>query len=255
MIRHSLLLVFHVAACVLVCAATQATPSLPDYTHAETLVRSGHLDQAITTLKEILQSDPRNLKALNLLGIALTTKGDIVGANQQYEKALRLDPNFVPALKNLSVNEFAEKKLPEAQHHLTTALRLAPADPMVHAYLGRIEYSRHNYRPAADHLEKSGSLLKDPALVALLIESDLEIRQQQKGLDLLRELDQDKLSPSAKFKLAVALARHDLFPQAIPLFKALASAFPDSYNAAFNLAICYRGSAEVSRAGEKHRGT
>ena len=239
MIRHSVLLVFHAAACVLVCAATQAAPSPPDYNQAETLVRSGQVDQAITTLNRILQSDPRNLKALNLLGIALTTKGDIARANQQYREALRLDPNFVPALKNLSVNEFAEKKLPEAQRHLTTALKLAPADPMIHAYLGRIEYSGHNYRMAADHLEQSGALLQDPALAVLLIESDLEIQQQQKGLDLLRELDQDKLPPSLKFKLAVALARHELFQQAIPLFKVLTSAFPDSYNAAFNLAICY----------------
>jgi Flp pilus assembly protein TadD len=239
MMRHSLLLVFQAAACMLVCAATQATPTLPDYKQAETLVRSGQVDQAITTLNEILQSDPRNLKALNLLGIALTTKGDIAGANRQYKEALRLDPNFVPALKNLSVNEFGEKKLTEAQRHLTTALRLAPADPMIHAYLGRIEYSRHSYRTAAVHLGQADGLLKDPAVAALLIESDLEIDQQQKGLDLLRELDQDHLAPSLKFNLAVALARHELFQQAIPFFKFLTSTFPDSYNAAFNLAICY----------------
>jgi Flp pilus assembly protein TadD len=237
--RRPLLIVLHAAVFVLICAEAQVAQTQADYTQAETLVRSGQVDQAIPILKQLLVREPGNLKALNLLGIALTTKGDIAGADQQYKEALRIDPHFVPALKNLSVNELAEEELADAQRHLTTALELAPADPMIHAYLGKLEYSRHNYRAAAAHLEQSGGFLKDPALAALLIESDLEIGQRQRGLGLLGELDQEKLSYPMRFALGLTLTRHELFEQAIPFFKPLSDAFPDSYNAAFNLAICY----------------
>lgn len=215
-------------------AATSET-----YIQAEALVRQGRWDQGISLLTPLLKAAPGNLKALNLLGIALTGKGDLAAANREFQHAVRIDPRFSPALKNLGINEFTQKDVKAAERHFSQALALAPNDPVIHAYLGHIAYSRHQYRNAAAHLEKAGNLVRDPAVATELAESCLEIGQQQRALDLLSALDQKSLSPRLQFSLGLALARHELYDRAIPYFQAVRAAYPESYDAAFNLAICH----------------
>jgi Flp pilus assembly protein TadD len=229
----ALLCVFVVSAPIALAAGSEI------YAQAEALVRQGQWDQGISLLKPLLQAEPDNLKALNLLGIALTGKGDLVSANREFQHAARIDPRFSPALKNLAINEFTQKDVTDAERHFSQALAQAPNDPVIHAYLGHIAYSRHQYRKAATHLEKAGNLMHDPAVASELAESSLEIGQQQRAFDVLSGLDQKSLSPRQQFSLGLTLARHELYDQAIPYFQAVNAAYPDSYDAAFNLAVCY----------------
>ena len=163
------------------------------YSQAEFLVRQGQWEQGIALLKQLLQTEPENLKAHNLLGIALTEKGDLVAANREFEHAARIDPHFSPALKNFAINEFGQKNTKGAERHFSQALDLAPNDPVIHAYLGHIAYSRQQYRKAATHLEKAGNLTHDPAVATELAESFIEMGQQQHAFDLLSQLDQKSL--------------------------------------------------------------
>jgi Flp pilus assembly protein TadD len=216
--------------------ATAATSET--YNQAETLVRQGQWDEGIGLLTPLLKTEPENLKALNLLGIALTGKGDLVAANREFQHAIRIDPHFSPALKNLAINEFTQKDVKAAERDFSQALALAPNDSVVHAYLGHIAYSRHQYPNADIHLEKAGKLLQDPAVATELTESCLETGQQQRALDLLSALDGKGLSPRLQFGLGLALSRQGLYDRAIPYFQAVNAAHPESYDAAFNLAIC-----------------
>jgi len=52
------------------------------------------------------EEDPNNTKELNLAGLALIGKGDIEQANEYFRKVLLVSPGFVPALKNLGIDEF-----------------------------------------------------------------------------------------------------------------------------------------------------
>ena len=209
------------------------------YTQAEALVRQGQWNQGIDLLQQLLKSDPANLKALNLLGIALTGKGDLVAADREFQHAVRAEPHFAPALKNLAINEFTQKNVAAAEKHFFQALAVTPNDPVIHAYLGHIDYSKHQYQKAAAHLEKSGNLLHDPAVVSELAESLLETNQKQQAFDVLATIEPKNLTPRQQFRLGLALARHDLYLQALPFFQSVQAAYPDSYDAAFNLAICY----------------
>ena len=92
------------------------------YTQAETLVRQGQWDQGINLLKRLLEAEPENLKALNLLGIALTGGGDLVAANREFRQAVRVDPRIYPALKNLAINEFTQKDVTAATRALLTGI-------------------------------------------------------------------------------------------------------------------------------------
>lgn len=228
-----------VALMLLTCSLLAAVSNSETYSQAEALVRQGQWDQGIDLLRQLLREEPANLKALNLLGIALTGKGDLAGADGEFERALKIDPHFAPALKNLAINEFSQKNVSAAERHFTSALALAPNDSVVHAYLGHIKFSRREYRKAAEHLEKSGNLKNDPKVIAELAESYLEINQQERALDVLSAIDPKSLSPQLQFALGLALARHELYNRAIPYFQAIQTAYPDSYNASFNLAICF----------------
>ena len=71
----------------------------------------------------------------------------------------------------------------------------------------------------------------------------------------MRTLDQERLSPKIQFALGLALAKHELHQQAIPYFQAVSSKYPESYDAAFNLAICLVQAKEFQKAIEVLRAT
>src|SRR5580704_5669259 len=87
------------------------------YPAAVESVRQGRADLAIPMLEQILATSPNDLKARNLLGIALLNSGRKEEAGAQFRKALQADPGFLPALKNLAVNEMALGQQGEAKAH------------------------------------------------------------------------------------------------------------------------------------------
>jgi tetratricopeptide (TPR) repeat protein len=220
-----------------------------DYAHAEALVRQGRWDEGMAILGPLLNTDPRNLKALNLMGLALTGKGQLRKANGEFQQALRIDSQFVPALKNLAINEFTLKDMRAAERHFLAASKLAPDDPVVHAYLGEIAYSRHDYREAVIHLPRAGTLLwKDPNVAAHLVVSYLEADEQPKALAVLDRIASEHLTPRSQFDLGLTLAQHNLFRQATSYFEATRRSFPDSYDIGFDLALCHVQLKEYSQA-------
>jgi tetratricopeptide (TPR) repeat protein len=220
----------------------------------ETLIRQGQFDKSITFLSQVLAKEPGNFQARNLLGIALTGKGDLTAANRQYRKILQAHPNFVPALKNLAINELTQNQVPDASKHFAAALKLAPQDPVIHAYLGKIAYSRQNYRTASDHLMKTGELVKDPTVASELIESDLQLGQPDRAREVLSKITPEKLVPLWQFRMGLLLAQHEMFSDAIPFFSAARIKTPDAYDVAFNLAVCYVETKQFPQAIEVLRG-
>src|ERR1017187_287381 len=97
--------------------------------------------QAISYLNETLNRFPTDLKAHNLLGIALTGSGDIDSADREFRKALEINPRFYPALKNLATNELALKRTMDAKVHFEQVLKLAPEDEVAHIMLAEIFFS------------------------------------------------------------------------------------------------------------------
>jgi len=227
-------------ALLLLSSLTAEVAQIPElYAQAETLVRQKQWDQGIALLRQVLGVEPENPRAHNLMGIALSGKGDVSGAGAEFERALRIDPRFVPALKNLAINELSRNHAGEAQRHFSAAEQIAPHDPMIQAYLGDIAYSQHQYKTAVQHLEKAGDFLKNPAAAARLGESLLETGEQTRALEALGGIDQSQIRLRQKFSLGLSLARHELYAHAIPYFQAVAAKYPDSYDTAFNLAVCY----------------
>lgn len=219
------------------------------YSGAEALVRKGHFDEAIAVLRPLLVSEPRNLKALNLLGIALTQKGDLAAANREFSQALRLDPNFYPALENLAANEFTLKDYAASEKHFLEALKLVPDDPAVNSFLGKITFKRNEYARAAQYLRKAQFFFpQEPALAVALVESELETGKEASALQMLPQISAQTTPLRTQFQLALALATHSHYAEAIPYFESVQKQYPESYDAGFNLAVCYVETKQFARA-------
>lgn len=243
--RTSLALILSLCALMFPLSAQQAR----DYSSAEALVRQGHFDEAIGVLRPLLASEPRNLKARNLLGIALTQKNELAAANSEFSQALQLDPKFYPALENLAANEFTLKDYAASEKHFLEALKFVPDDPAVNSFLGKITFKRNEYARAADYLRKAHSLFpQEPALAVALVESELETGKDSAALEVLPQISTQTTPLRAQFQLALALATHSHYAEAIPYFESVQKQYPDSYDAGFNLAVCYVETKQFTQA-------
>jgi tetratricopeptide (TPR) repeat protein len=219
------------------------------YTEAESLVREGQVEQGIKLLKPILQTEPRNLKARNLLGIALTQQGELAAANREFSRAVQIDPRFYPALQNLAANEFALKDFAASERHFLQAVKLAPDSPAINSFLGKLVFKRGDFAAAVPRLEKATSLFdREPALAVALVQSYFETDKVPDALRVLAKIEPQKTPVRAQFQLALVLARHDRFAEATPYFEAIQSQFPSSYDASFNLAVCYVETKQFPKA-------
>ncbi len=70
------------------------------------LVKEGRLDEAISTFKNGLSSDPQSTVLLNVIGATYSLKGDFDQADGYLLKSLQIEPGFVPARKNLAISYF-----------------------------------------------------------------------------------------------------------------------------------------------------
>ncbi len=208
------------------------------YLRAEALVRNRQWDDGLTLLAQVLAAEPRNLKAMNLAGIASAAKGETQIANQYFERCLSVDPHFLPALRNLSINEFNTQDESSAERHLQVAQQQLPNDPTINFYLGRIAYRQQKYALAVERLDRAGSLLarSRPAQVELVV-SLLRTAQTPRALDLLSRLPPGDLETQLQMQLGLALTDVDRSAEAVPYLQAAFSSHPDSYNMGFDLAL------------------
>ena len=151
------------AVTALFCATLNAqAPSAPTYSAALAEVQKGRFSAAIPMLEKILIQAPGDLKARNLLGIALMSSGRRREANVQFRKTLAADPRFHPALKNLAINELELGERKEARAHFEQAARLVPRDAVVHFHLGRIHFAESRFAQAAAQFEMAQDGFPDP---------------------------------------------------------------------------------------------
>ena len=224
-----------------------ASPASDSYAQAENLVRAHQWDQGLDALRPVLKRSPRDVKALNLAGLACTGKGDLKQANQYFRQALGIQPGFVPSLKNLGINEFTLHDLPSSEKHLEHALKLEPDDPVVNLYLGEIAYSQQNFKKAAERLQRAGGFLsRDPDVKAHLAVSLLLTGQRDPAVVLLDGMSTQPISAASQFAIGLSLAQTDLPDRAVPYFELLRQHHPDSYNTAFDLLLCYLGTKKYS---------
>jgi tetratricopeptide (TPR) repeat protein len=226
--------------CSLAACAGPAWAQGSEYQSAMNLVQKREFDQAISLLQQILDRSPNDLKARNLMGIALSGWGKREEANEQFNKVLALDPQFFPALKNLAVNELALGRHRDARLHFEAALKVMPRDPACHWGLAEIAFAAGDFERAAAHYERSGDLgWKDPRVTIKFATSYLEARQQAKAKALLERIPSNlsEADANTQFQTGVMLARLEKYDAAARRFELARQGYPDPYQVGYNLTL------------------
>ena len=101
----------------------------------ETLLKTGHKEDAVREFREAVRLDP-DAGAHHNLGVGLEAVGDLDGAIEEQREAIRLEPDFAAAHSFLG-NALRSKGDPAgAIRECSEAIRLQPDDAQAHSCLG-----------------------------------------------------------------------------------------------------------------------
>src|SRR4030095_3130007 len=238
--------IWHMLICLifLLClsapCAVSAQAQDADYQTAVSFVQQGQFDRAFPILQQILDRSPNDLKARNLMGIALSAAGRREEANEHFRKVLALEPKFVPALKNMALNELAIGKTQDARIHFEETLKSAPQDATCHWGLAEIAFAARDYKRAALNYEQSGDLAwKDSRTAIKFATSCLEDGQPVKAATILEKIPTTISAADAtiQFQAGVLLARLEKYEAAARRFELARQGFPDPYQVGYNLTL------------------
>jgi tetratricopeptide (TPR) repeat protein len=110
--------------------------------------------QAQQMAEESLQVDPANVKALTLLGNALSAQGEVDKAIEQFEKALSKDPENLKATLDLAV-QYRKKDITKAESLFKEALRKHPEAIEARLAIAFFYASENKMQEAEAHLRKA----------------------------------------------------------------------------------------------------
>ncbi len=234
--------------CFPLCLTTHAAEcAQPPYDCAVSYIQHGNPRAAIQALTAELQKSPQDLKALNLLGIALTESGQLKNANSRFREVLTVDPNFYPARKNLAINKFSEKQWTEAEAQFKQVLQAEPDDPIVHVYLGEISFERKDCRNALKHYEQGRSHIAQKSVWLVHdAQCELMLNDPSSAAAVLKLLPPN--DAEHRFQAGLLLGRAGNYPAAADLFGSARKGYSDPYVAGYNQLLMLTRAASYPQA-------
>lgn len=181
----------------------------------QTMIRAGQYDQAVAASQTQLRLKPNDYQMWTLQGIALSLKGDTGNAIGAFDHALRLSPEYGPALKGevqLLFTAYDKRAIPLLQR----ILKADPADATAHEMLGTL------YRKEEDCTKALDQFTAIPEVV-----------------------DQHPASLAIKGYCLVQLSRPE---DAVPVFEKLAALLPDQDYPKYDLAVVLLSTKQYQRA-------
>jgi Flp pilus assembly protein TadD len=116
-------------------------------------LKDNRLEDALAELTAAESDHPHDPLIHNFRGIVLVRLGKNAEAAAEYHEAIRLNPHFEDAYRNLGFLKWNERQLEAARAALERAVELSPEDSFAHYYLGRVQLDEQHYLPAIRELE------------------------------------------------------------------------------------------------------
>jgi Flp pilus assembly protein TadD len=170
-------------------------------------------------------------------GLEATRSGEFATAEQHYREALRLNPQFAPARKNLAVVLWFLGRRAESEGEFSALLKVIPSDPVPHLYLGLAARERKQFVEATEHFEKAGDLaLKNPEVLPTVSESylgagaayDQQGKPEKAHAAFLKAIEVDPRSEEACLALAQFSIAHQNNEYALRVLDQGLQRIPDS---------------------------
>lgn len=177
------------------------------YNMAAIDLAEGDYDQSIAIDRKLLAGNPTDARTLTALGAALESKGDWRQAQQQYQRAMSLDPDGTEARFDLARLDLAHGAYPDAASAFRTLLLHNPNDADAHSGLGVALLNQGNSSEAQAEFEQA--LAIDPRnFTALDNLGQMEIAEGQlpRAIQLLQSAVASRNDADARQHLALAYA-------------------------------------------------
>lgn len=202
---------------------------------------------AIRSLTVALQQSPKNLNALNLMGIALTGAGRPDQGNARFKQALDINPHFFAARKNLAINLFDMKHLAEAGVQFNRVLKDAPGDEITHLYLGEISFAKNDFGTAVKNYGQARRRISQrPSWTLHYAQSLLEQKDPTQATTVLKMLPAN--DGENRFQAGLILGRADAYAPAAEFFGSARKRYSDPYVAGYNQLLMLIRAASYTEA-------
>ena len=119
---------------------------------ANEFLKANDFDNAEQQYKKALELNPKNAKAHCTLAYILEQKGKLKKSVHHLEEAIDLNPNYSDAHYNLGQAMVRLGKMDEAISNLSTVTRLEPDHARAHGNLGSLLLAKGKFNEAASHL-------------------------------------------------------------------------------------------------------
>lgn len=211
-------------------------------------LRSREFDKALDLLQPALQRSPGNSQLWVLEGLAYSGEGNSKAALTSYRRALKISPNYLPALEGAAQIEY-EAGDADAILLLQHVLRLRPGESTSHAMLAVLEEKKGDCATAVEHYAASGALLdSQPEALEGYGVCLLKLNQTTKAIDVFQRLVTTRPDdPKGRRGLAAVELTAGKPQDALATLKPLLDAGPDVSTMRL-AAAAYEASKDTPRA-------
>jgi tetratricopeptide (TPR) repeat protein len=141
-------------------------------------------------LRRVIELDPADAQAYNLLGSIYDSLGQRAEAESSFRKAIELAPSFPAPYNNLAISYLRQKRTDEAIKTFQKLLKLDPQNVTGHYNLGLLYRQVGDLTLSLRHLERARALRpNDPAIAYNLASTYVQAGALNSALPILQALE------------------------------------------------------------------
>ena len=214
--------------------------------------------------------DPSSFRWAYFLGLVQADAGKFEEAVKSLQKALELDPEYLPARLRLASFLLASAQWGDAATIYASILKKHPESAMAHYGLGRARGARNDLQGAVESLKRACELFPNyGAAHYALAQTYKRLGRMEEAVEQLGLYDRHKISapqaadqfwdeisalqadPRQELRQAMELTRQGKFAEAIATHERVLQSNPELIEARVNLILLYAQSGDFAK-GEEH---
>jgi Flp pilus assembly protein TadD len=197
---------------------------------AQALLKEGKAGTALPILLQLHRAAPSDANLCQQIGVAYTQLQDLPQAEKFYREAVRLNPQFLAARKNLGTVLWFLNRRDESEREFLIVTKALPADPVPHLYLGLAAAARHEFPRAKQQFEQAGTLASaNSEVLAPVLESYLATRDLTFPASVLEQLTHaDNPDPELISHMGALFLQYGYADQAVAALEKIVSAHNES---------------------------
>jgi len=171
-------------------------------------MNTGQFDESLEILNKAIKLNEKNIHVLNNLGLVHGYLANYQRANEYYDRALKIKPDFLNALINLANLKEKLNLNTDAVEILKIALKHYPKDYFLHYTIGTLYQFLGDFKNSHFHYQKSLSINPNYTEIYRLMSMTKKFQKNDKDIEIIKNKLNDKnLTEVKKMHLHFALGK------------------------------------------------